>query len=80
MTYHDEYAVARTKSDTPDRSRPRKFTVIEWPLNASSEWILATFGERADLFVRQLAEISAKRRFKSLLETDVDIGEPEPTL
>ncbi len=52
---------------------PRNFKVIEWPLDASSEWLLATFGERVDIFVRQVAEISAEQKANLPLQPQTDL-------
>jgi len=40
--------------------------LIEWPIDASSEWIAENFGERADVFVRQVAELPAERKIQEL--------------
>lgn len=60
----------RIKSDRPDAIPDDK--IIEWPLNASREWHEAMFGERADIFVRQLFEIHLEKVIERRIQASID--------
>ena len=52
-------------SNKPDAIPDDK--VIEWPLNASREWHQEIFGERAAVFVRQVAELVTEQKLQALM-------------
>jgi hypothetical protein len=63
---------------TPVTAQPeRRIEVIDWPIDASPEWIDQTFGaERVKSFCQQLAEIEYEYQMRQLAANEVHAPTP----